>query len=308
LSNHARRRPHTLFTWEVELARPPPGRDLSQLALSGGVAALPGPAAVVGGGSCGLLAGVVCSAIGRPRHAVAAGYPAGAEEEQQAPGCPSRKQQADAGRGVGAAAGGAMVGRILRSRPARQPGEAGAGAALAGGHRGVLALELCYAPLVQHLQRSDAQRAATYASGAAEVPPGACHASPGILTVTLLTCAHLVGARGAPDPYVELVLEDPGEGPAAAAAGRGLPGAGPGPGATREPRRLVQRSSVVFNDSSPRWREKFDFVGVSAASLLKVGRAAGCLAWGRAARLAGQPGQWWACLTTAAASRRARDG
>jgi hypothetical protein len=83
--------------------------------------------------------------------------------------------------------------------------------------------------------------------------------------VTLLRCAHLAGARGAPDPYVELVLEDPGQAPGQ----RQAPGAGAG--AAREPRRLVQRSSVVFNDSAPRWHEKFDFVDVGAGAALKVG-------------------------------------
>lgn len=65
----------------------------------------------------------------------------------------------------------------------------------------------------------------------------------GVLTVTLTRCLHLAGK----DTYVSFSLFD------------------------KEAKRTeIQRSSVVLNDNSPRWGDKFDFVMINANSFLVV--------------------------------------
>jgi hypothetical protein len=294
--------PHTKFRWTVELVRAPASQDLSPLALAGGVAALPG-SLLAGGGR--LLAGVVSAATGGALSSTEGSeHPRGGREgpggggggagsaggvAQQARAGPEasgssagdgssspRQLRQAAGAAAGNLGGSAMVGRILRSRPpldhqaASGPGHAStpsyAPAACtsssSGGssntgqkRRGVLSLELTYMPFDQQRSQHESARSSTYASGAAEQPFGPAPvtgADRGILTVTLLRCMHLVGARGAsPDPYVQLALVEP---------------------QVEGGRPQVQRSTVVFSDSSPRWREKFDYVGVTAGSaVLQVG-------------------------------------
>jgi len=72
----------------------------------------------------------------------------------------------------------------------------------------------------------------------------------GLLTITLLSAKALgkQGANGSVDPYVEFILVDCD-------------------GARNDERHL---SRTVNNDSSPRWADKFDFVMVSAGSMLTV--------------------------------------
>lgn len=64
-----------------------------------------------------------------------------------------------------------------------------------------------------------------------------------MLTITLTRCVHLAGK----DTYVSFTLYD------------------------KESKRTeTQRSSVVLNDNSPRWGDKFDFVMIHANSSLLV--------------------------------------
>lgn len=287
--------------------------------MAGGVAAL--PASLLGGGGR-LLAGVVSAATGRTFSGsvegggegggaggqqeragasgagdAGGGAPAGPEvsggsgqagSSGQAGGGTRQLPQAAAA-ATGDQGGSAMVGRILRSRPPLQeqhqggPSDRGAlsyapasssGSSSAGQkRRGVLTLELTYTPFAQQRSQHETARSSTYASGAAEHlfgPAPVADVGKGILTVTLLRCLHLLGGRGhSPDPYVQLALVEPQ-----------VVGSRP----------QVQRSTVVFNDCGPRWREKFDYVGVTAASaVLQVGQdkvssgSSGqlppCLAW-----------------------------
>mmetsp|Transcript_9432 Transcript_9432/g.22710 ORF Transcript_9432/g.22710 Transcript_9432/m.22710 type:complete len:583 (-) Transcript_9432:189-1937(-) len=66
----------------------------------------------------------------------------------------------------------------------------------------------------------------------------------GVLTVTLTRCINLQG-DGHSDPQVVISLYDQ---------------------TAKEP--IVQKSSVVYNEQSPRWGDKFDFVGISADSFV----------------------------------------
>lgn len=66
----------------------------------------------------------------------------------------------------------------------------------------------------------------------------------GVMTVTLTRCINLQGDNTT-DPQVEIsVFDDTADKP------------------------IVQTSSVVFNEQSPRWGDKFDFVGISADSFV----------------------------------------
>mmetsp|Transcript_21148 Transcript_21148/g.58683 ORF Transcript_21148/g.58683 Transcript_21148/m.58683 type:complete len:654 (+) Transcript_21148:121-2082(+) len=71
----------------------------------------------------------------------------------------------------------------------------------------------------------------------------------GVLTVTLTRCLNLQG-DGTSDPQVTISLFDQQA------------------EITKMQYPLVQKSSVVYNEQSPRWGDKFDFVGISADSFI----------------------------------------
>lgn len=60
-----------------------------------------------------------------------------------------------------------------------------------------------------------------------------------------MRASHLSGWTGEPDPYVKFRLYDPTTG-----------------------KHIEQMSGVVYNEASPRWNEKFDFIMVPAGSQL----------------------------------------
>eukprot|EP00882_Tetradesmus_deserticola_P000469 GHRQ01000515.1.p1 GENE.GHRQ01000515.1~~GHRQ01000515.1.p1 ORF type:complete len:388 (+),score=145.62 GHRQ01000515.1:58-1164(+) len=128
--------------------------------------------------------------------------------------------------------------------------------------RGTAFLELTYTPF----RRPQGLPTGAGASPAASAPAiGLGRPNPtdkGILTVTVIRARGLAGWQHQADPYVSLALME--------TAGEDSSTPGNAGAVTQLSMREEQRSRTVYNESSPRFNEKFDFIMVPASSVLLV--------------------------------------
>ncbi|KAF6259938.1 hypothetical protein COO60DRAFT_1700585 [Scenedesmus sp. NREL 46B-D3] len=129
-------------------------------------------------------------------------------------------------------------------------------------HRGTAFLELTYTPF----RRPEGQPTGAGASPAASLlAVGLGRPKPtdmGILTVTVIRARGLTGWQHEADPYVTLGLME--------TAGEDNGRSGTAGATARLSMREEQRSKTVYNEASPRFNEKFDFIMVPASSVLLV--------------------------------------
>eukprot|EP00775_Hariotina_reticulata_P004857 gene4857-5102_t len=136
--------------------------------------------------------------------------------------------------------------------------------------RGIAFLELTYTPIRQPAGEPSGAGGAPAPGVQAAVASGGVPVSPldkGILAVTLVRAKGLTGWQGEADPYVTLTLLESGGGTGSntgAATGSGNSSGVRQVHRSREP----YRSNTIFNEDSPRWNEKFDFVMIPANSVL----------------------------------------
>ncbi|KAF8058352.1 aidA [Scenedesmus sp. PABB004] len=219
------------------------------------------------------------------RSAPLGGFPAGAGEppprgDAPRPAAPAARQGAAAPQGAeqeGGGGGGEGAAGVKAAQAGAPAGAEGGGSKFLEGdqvkpvYRGTAFLEVTYTPFRQPdvpatgagaSPAAPAQAAATAAGQRGPVRPD----DKGILAVTLVRAKGLTGWQGQADPFCTLTLLDP----------VGSPSGGGGSGGAQQQRggavtaREEQRSSTIYNEDSPRWGEKFDFIMVPAASVLLV--------------------------------------
>ncbi|WIA41914.1 hypothetical protein OEZ86_009229 [Tetradesmus obliquus] len=133
--------------------------------------------------------------------------------------------------------------------------------------RGTAFLELTYTPF----RRPEVQPSGAGASPAASLLAiGLGRPKPtdlGILAVTVVRARGLTGWQHEADPYVTLTLMETAEEASSSSGGGSSTTAG---ASARLSTLEEQRSKTVYNEESPRFNEKFDFIMVPASSVLLV--------------------------------------
>uniref|UniRef100_A0A383W4N2 C2 domain-containing protein n=1 Tax=Tetradesmus obliquus TaxID=3088 RepID=A0A383W4N2_TETOB len=136
--------------------------------------------------------------------------------------------------------------------------------------RGTAFLELTYTPF----RRPEVQPSGAGASPAASLLAiGLGRPKPtdlGILAVTVVRARGLTGWQHEADPYVILTLMETAEEASSSSSSSGGGSSTTAGASARLSTLEEQRSKTVYNEESPRFNEKFDFIMVPASSVLLV--------------------------------------